>query len=428
MIYTVINSVVYVILAQLFYSAFLERKEFSSLISGGTTALWALFVIAVSVVFEEALIIRLVLAIALNLLFSLILYKKDNLMKSIALTVLFYGTVFSCELMVVAIHKYLDPELRIEKLMDSDISVYMGTVSQFVQIIVILIIRRVFCKVRTARIDSKLWVIYIIFPLYSISLMVLLGYSFDGPINIVQANIFTYIASSLLLINLFVFWFIRQESNRILKSQKNELENAHTEGLKQLYEQITKERDILGKREHEFKNTITALHGLLEEKQYDKMKEILEGQKTEWINNSNVFETGNKLVNSILNTKYAEAREKGITFRFVINNLSTLQIESRDCIVILSNLLNNAIEAAEACFEGNRIISVKAVIEGGQFVFACRNSCADDPEMNMKSQKKDVVSHGYGIENIKEAVSRNKGSCTFKKEAHEFIAIVIIPQ
>lgn len=134
------------------------------------------------------------------------------------------------------------------------------------------------------------------------------------------------------------------------------------------------------------------------------------------------------MVNSILNTKYAEAREKGITFRFVINNLSTLQIESRDCIVILSNLLNNAIEAAEACFEGNRIISVKAVIEGGQFVFACRNSCADDPEMNMESQKKDVVSHGYGIENIKEAVSRNKGSCTFKKEAHEFIAIVIIPQ
>ncbi len=426
MIYTVINSIVFVILAQLFYSAFLEREEFSLLFSGGTTAIWTLFVIAVSVVFEESFIIRIVLAIALNFLFVLVLYKKDNIVKSIALVILLYVTVLSCEIIVVAIHKYFDPKLRIEKLMDSDISVYMGTVSQLVQLIVVFIIRRIFCKMKTAMIDSKLWVIYSVFPVYSISLMVLLGYSFDGPITIMQANSFTYIACSLLLINLFVFWFIRQESDRALESQKNELENAHTEGIKQLYEQITKERDILGKREHEFKNTIAALHGLLEEAQYDKMKEILEEQKTEWINNANVFETGNQLVNSILNTKYSEAREKGISFRFVINNLSALKISNRDCIVILSNILNNAIEAAEVCSEGSRRISVKAVLESGQFIFACRNSCVNDSDM--KSKKGDVVSHGYGIGNIKEAVSRNKGSCTFKKEKQEFIAIVIIPQ
>ena len=199
------------------------------------------------------------------------------------------------------------------------------------------------------------------------------------------------------------------------------------EGIVQLYDQITKERDVLGKREHEFKNTISALQGLYANKQYDKMGEILGVQNTELINNTNVFETGNRLINTILNTKYVEAREKDITFRFVINDLSKLIIADRDCIVILSNMLNNAIEAAEKCPEGKRIIFVKAVIEGGKFIFACRNSYINDLDPEMRSKKKDVVSHGYGIENVKEAVNRNKGSCIFSKEGQEFVAVVILP-
>lgn len=427
MIYSIINTVGYVILAQIFCSAFIEREEMSSFFRGTVTALWVILGSAVSILFEEVLVVRIVLAITLNILFFLILYKKTRVMKTIAVAVLFYVTALSCEILVVAIHKYFDSELRIEKLMDSEISVYMGVVSQFIELIVVFIIRKKFHKVKTAKIESKLWIIYTIFPLYSVSLVVLLGYSFDGPISFSQANAFTYIASSLLFINLFIYWFIRQESKRALDAQKNEIEIAHAEGVVQLYDQITKERDILGKREHEFKNTISALQGLYANQQYDKMGEILGVQNTELINNTNVFETGNRLINTILNTKYVEAREKDITFRFVINDLSKLIIADRDCIVILSNMLNNAIEAAEKCPEGHRILFVKAVIEGGKFIFACRNSYINDLDPEMRSKKKDVVSHGYGIENVKEAVNRNKGSCIFSKEGQEFIAVVILP-
>ncbi|MBO7449177.1 MAG: GHKL domain-containing protein [Clostridiales bacterium] len=427
MIYSIINTVGYVILAQIFCSAFIEREEMSAFFSGMTTILWIILGSAVSILFEEVLVIRIILAIMLNILFFLILYKKNRLVKTLAVAILFYVTGLSCEILVVAIHKYFDPELKIEKLMDSEIYVYMGVVSQFIELIVVFIIRKIFRKVRTAKIESKLWMIYTIFPLYSVSLVVLLGYSFDGPISFSQANAFTYIASSLLLINLFIYWFIQQESRRALDVQKNDIEIAHAEGIVQLYDQITKERDVLGKREHEFKNTISALQGLYANKQYDKMGEILGVQNTELINNTNVFETGNRLINTILNTKYVEAREKDITFRFVINDLSKLIIADRDCIVILSNMLNNAIEAAEKCPEGHRILFVKAVIEGGKFIFACRNSYINDLDPEMRSKKKDVVSHGYGIENVKEAVNRNKGSCIFSKEGQEFVAVVILP-
>ena len=427
MIYDIVNAIVYVILAQMFCSTFLKREQHSSMIYGVITIIWIISVFIIGTICESTLLLRIVLIVLLSILISLILYKKNNIAMTVVIPILYNTLGFACEFFIVCIHRFLDPGLVIEQVMDSKISIYMGIVSQLLQCILILVLRKAFWKTKTTEISTKLWIIYMIFPVYSLSVIILIAYSFNETINTFQMYVFIYIAMSLLLINLFIYWFIKQESQRALAAQKNRMEIVHAKGIMQLYEQITKERDILGKREHEFKNTISALQGLFADKQYDRMKEILDVQNAELINNTNVFETGNRLINTILNTKYAEAREKGIVFRFVINDLSSLKIEDRDCIVILTNILNNAIEATEKCIPENRLVSVKAVIEDGQFIFACRNTYENDHDPEIKSNKKDIISHGYGIKNIKEAISRNKGHCYFEKEEKEFVAVAIIP-
>lgn len=427
MIYSIVNSVVYVTLAQLFCGAFLRYKKSNKVFNFITSIAWILTVLGVAYISAEIPAVRIIIAIVVNIVFALILFEKGKEIKTISIAALFYVLVIVCDTFVMAIHKYIDPEMRIGRIMDSDIYIYMGSISQFIQIIVVFTVRKIFLKVKSAEIESKLWLVYIVFPLYSLSLIMLLVYSFDGPINLFQTRVFTYIAISLLAINIFIYRFIMKESERVFEAQKNEMEIQHAQSIVQLYDQITNERDILGKREHEFKNTITVLQGLIANKQYDKMKEILDVQNTELLNNTNVFETGNRLINTILNTKYVEAREKGITFRFVINDLSSLKIEDRDCMVIISNIINNAIEAAEKCPEDRRIMSVKAIIEDGQFVFACRNNFICELAPNLQSTKCDVINHGYGINNIREAVGRNNGSSYFEKEKDEFIAVVIIP-
>ncbi len=427
MIYSIVNSVVYVTLAQLFCGAFLRYKKSNKVFNFITSIAWILTVLGVAYISAEIPAVRIIIAIVVNVVFALILFEKGKEIKTCSIAALFYVLVIVCDTFVMAIHKYIDPEMRIGRIMDSDIYIYMGSISQFIQIIVVFTVRKIFLKVKSAEIESKLWLVYIVFPLYSLSLIMLLVYSFDGPINLFQTRVFTYIAISLLAINIFIYRFIMKESERVFEAQKNEMEIQHAQSIVHLYDQITKERDVLGKREHEFKNTITVLQGLIANKQYDKMKEILDVQNTELLNNTNVFETGNRLINTILNTKYAEAREKGITFRFVINDLSSLKIEDRDCMVIISNIINNAIEAAEKCPEDRRIMSVKAIIEDGQFVFACRNNFISELAPNLQSTKCDVINHGYGINNIREAVGRNNGSSYFEKEKDEFIAVVIIP-
>lgn len=427
MVYGIVNTIVYVVLAQLFCSTFVDREERTDAYAISISALWIIAGTVAAMSLEEMVVIRIATAIALNIVFLMFLSKKDNPMKIIAVSVLYYVMAFSCEIAVVAAYKYFDSSLKIEKVMDNHASIYLGALCQLLEALIVFWIRRIFRKSKKDTIKSRMWLIYTIFPLYSLTLIVVFAYSFDRPLSTFWMNVFTYVACSLLLINLLIYWFISQESRRTLQAQKTELETSHTQGLAQLYEQITKERDILGKREHEYKNTIVALRGLMADKQYDKVQEILDVSNTELVQNTNVFETGHQLINSILNTKYVEAKDKGISFRFIIDDLSKLMMSDRDCIVILSNILNNAIEALEKCPQEKKEMSVKAVIEDGQFVFACRNFYVHDETVDLKSKKKDVVSHGYGIENIREAVNRNRGKCLFRKDENEFYAVVIIP-
>lgn len=48
-------------------------------------------------------------------------------------------------------------------------------------------------------------------------------------------------------------------------------------------------------------------------------------------------------------SRYIEETNKGIAFVVKINDLSNIGITDEDIVVILSNLLNNAIEACEQC-------------------------------------------------------------------------------
>lgn len=425
MIYDLINSCVYVVLANIFLSTFIKEKIQSIYFKISLSMVWAISGVILSMLFPENLVVRIVVAIILNIIFANILYSGKKIHCSV-LAVLFYVIVIGCDLLIVSIQKRIDPVLRIDTIMQNSISVYMGVLSQLFQLLIILVLRRWFQDSKNVILDSKMWLIYAIFPLYSISLIVLIGYSYDGPINQFQTNVFTYVEISLLVLNLLVYWFIKQEIKRTLLSQKEALELAHAKEAFKIYEQISRERDILGKREHEYKNTITVLHRLSQNGHFDEVIKILEDQNTELINNANVVETGNRLISTILNAKYVEARGKGITVRFIPEDLSSFSINERDGIIIFSNILNNAIEAAEKCTDNHRVISIKTTIEDDQFVFSVRNTCTQQT-IGLKSEKNDVVSHGYGLNNIREAVARNNGICYFESEANEFISVVILP-
>ena len=167
-----------------------------------------------------------------------------------------------------------------------------------------------------------------------------------------------------------------------------------------MYRTISENYDKQKKREHEYKNQLALIAALASENRVD----------------------------AILNSKYQETREKGIVFVVKVNDLSNLKIRDEDIVLILSNLLNNAIEACEQCEKP--IIKMKFVKEEHQIILSVANTFSGNPVIVGKryitTKTKEADRHGIGLENIKETVGKYDGSCVIKHDENNFKVAILI--
>ena len=142
------------------------------------------------------------------------------------------------------------------------------------------------------------------------------------------------------------------------------------------------------------------------------------------------IDTNHVIVNSILNTKYREAREKKIVFVVKVNDLSTLKIKDEDIVLILSNLLNNAIEACEK--SERPVIKVKIMKEQKQIIIAVINTIDKEPKEEcgkfITSKEENTELHGIGIQNIKDTVEKYGGTCVIRYDQMIFQFIIVISE
>ncbi|MDE6636000.1 MAG: ATP-binding protein, partial [Lachnospiraceae bacterium] len=107
-----------------------------------------------------------------------------------------------------------------------------------------------------------------------------------------------------------------------------------------------------------------------------------------------------------------------------------LRVTDEDVVTILSNLLNNAIEACETC-EDKKVIKFKFVKENDLIIIAAKNTFNNDivyENGEIQSTKtENEEEHGVGIKNILKIVEKYDGSYAIKDDNKEFHFSIIIP-
>lgn len=184
-----------------------------------------------------------------------------------------------------------------------------------------------------------------------------------------------------------------------------------------MYRSISEHLDKQRKRTHEYKNQIAAISALAAAKQYGKLGAYLEKIDTNLKISGDAIDTNHVIVNAILNTKYREAVDKGVSFVLKINDLSGLHMEEEDIVVICFNLLDNAIEACSQRGPCNhsegKVVKFKFVLEEGRIVIAIKNSMERKPILKngkfVTSKMKEANEHGFGIRNVMETVEKYGG-------------------
>ena len=211
------------------------------------------------------------------------------------------------------------------------------------------------------------------------------------------------------------------ESNAILERVKNETV---------LYRSISESLEKQRRRSHEFDNKIAAIKGMLEQGKMQELCEYLNVIDSEKTCVQKEFNTNNVIVNAILSTKYEEMQRKEIVFVMKLGDLSSLKMSDEDIVILLSNLLNNAIEASENA--NDKIIKIKFVIEEGKTVLSVKNTFERKPNevsgklLTTKTDK--MEEHGIGLKNVRGVVEKNNGIEVIDFDEKWFSVSIVFPK
>lgn len=253
---------------------------------------------------------------------------------------------------------------------------------------------------------------------------------FESVQTVEQANLLAVIAFGMVGMNILVFYLINDIMEREVKMHENKVFQIQAKNQLEMYRSISENFDNLKKKTHEFKNQISCIESLLDKKQYFKLEEYVKKIYGSLNNEPDAINTNNVIVNAILNTKYQEAEAKGIVFVFKVNDLSELQMKDEDVVTILANLLNNAIEACEAC-EDKKVIKFKFFKEDDKIIIAVKNTFNYDviyENGEIKSTKTSSLDeHGVGIKNVLKSIEKYGGSYVIEDKNKEFFFSIIIP-
>lgn len=124
------------------------------------------------------------------------------------------------------------------------------------------------------------------------------------------------------------------------------------------------------------------------------------------------FNTGDPICDVIIHRKSGEAEKKGISFKSDFTFPKTDKLYSYDIGVILSNSLENAMDACEKAGEGAYIF-IGSYVKGSLFFIETENSFAGELSFGKGSElpltTKEGEAHGYGLSNIERTAKKYMG-------------------
>ncbi|MBQ6216569.1 MAG: GHKL domain-containing protein [Erysipelotrichaceae bacterium] len=241
-----------------------------------------------------------------------------------------------------------------------------------------------------------------------------------------QISIYFIILQITLIAFLIIFEHYRSKvhENLILSIQ-----DINTKAILENTRQNFENEESLRSFRHDVKNHITAVSVLLENHDIDAAREYLHEIDEGLQDVNRIYNTGNHLLDGLLKQKSDLAERKDISFEVNVDFRKGDFISPYDLCTIISNILDNAIEANEKIEDKeNRFIRVRGSESAGQLILGIENPDPKDNESELLSTtKKDHKLHGYGLKNVKKAVRKYNGELNIFRENSNFILTIIIP-
>lgn len=202
---------------------------------------------------------------------------------------------------------------------------------------------------------------------------------------------------------------IQPDGDMLLLRQHMEMQQESMAALEQNYR-------MQRRSTHEFEHHMQVLRELLDRGEVTAARDYLERLKKNRAMHPISVSSNHAVIDAILHQKYQTARDNEIRMQLQVNDLSGVTIPADDLAVVLTNLLDNAIEACRRK-EGYREILCSILADDGLYI-SIRNT--SDPvkvvDGKIPTSKQDSLSHGFGLLSVSYVLDRLNAEYTFGYE------------
>lgn len=298
------------------------------------------------------------------------------------------------------------------------------TIARLLNLLIAYILRRIRNN-KPHPVRGKWLLLILLFPAVS---LIMLALVFNGYQHEQDLSPIAFAGSCIVAIaNIAVIYLIHMLELSTKKEQAVFLLNQQITLQSQSI--LTLERSYREQRKatHDYKNHLQTIYDLLVNKKEQAAKEYV--QQLQGIQVFRVFDanTNHPFIDAILNQKYHVAKKAAIDIQLQVNDLSAVWIEANVLVVLLANLLDNAIEACQRLPSG-RAIHCCILLNDSLYV-SIRNTSQPVTILdgNIETTKTPKEDHGYGLISIKHILHNLNAEFVFNYEDGWFSFAAEIP-
>lgn len=371
---------------------------------------------------------RVTIAIVLSLIFYKLNYNV-NIIKCVAGTLMFYMLLISIDSISMVFVKFANGLPNFDLLFEPGLF-RLELISITKTLLILATIYSKYFKLLT-RITTKDF-IYLIIPMITniFSLFLVFGKDIINlPSRFMQDISFIIISILILFSNMFlVFIILKIIKDNALIEERN-LNDKKRIMEYDYYRKVEENNYKVRSLYHDMKNHLVCIGSLCDS---DEAMKYVESLKFELNKLDNIYNTGNRVLDIILNEKNQICLEKGIKLSTYIDFSNADFIEMVDINTIFSNAIDNAIQACEKIEDKNifKKIDLKIKCVNNFYIIKIINSKGHKVIINenkILTNKKDKFLHGFGISNIKLSVEKYNGETVTDYTENEYILTILIP-
>jgi sensor histidine kinase regulating citrate/malate metabolism len=225
-----------------------------------------------------------------------------------------------------------------------------------------------------------------------------------------------FVCSGILAVaNIAVLYLIHIMEKRITEEKELMLLNQQMDIQAKSISALEKSYRAQRVATHEFQHHLQTIHDLLDQKELETLTGYvnqLQGIQTTRLLSVN---TKHPIIDAVLNQKHQAAKESDIEIDFHITDLSNISIDTTALVVLLSNLLDNAIEACRALPQSQRFIELILRTHQDILYYKLANS------YDGTTKRPNDAMRGHGLENVRRCVEQYGGQLLTQQDQGFFI-------